>query len=97
MPPGTSWSSRETRSAGARQTTPESGGSSPEITCSRLDFPLPLRPIKRDALAGLDTKVRAFEERQVAEGERGPLEMEQRHNNRRASTAQTACASRRRS
>ncbi len=66
----TSCSSRATRSPGARQIVPASGGISPEITFSRLDFPDPLRADEGDALARLDAKIRRLEQRQMAERER---------------------------
>ena len=56
-PPGTSWSSRETRSAGARQTTRSRAAARRTSTRSRLDFPLPLRPMTAMRSPGLDPKV----------------------------------------
>ena len=113
--PGTSCSSRAMRSAGRARPCPPSGGISPEMTFSRLDLPVPFRPMsamrspgsmRRSAASksGRWPNASATESRvMTGTGYYSGSEDARSHvarstlESRRASTAQTACASRRRS
>ena len=69
---------RRARRAGARP-CPRRAAARRAMICSRVDLPVPLRPMTRDPLAGIDLEGDAIEQRQVAEGDGNGIQGEKGH------------------